>query len=201
MSLPPSSRPEFEDETSPLRRALVGAFSSVPIAGALAGYHTLSAYQRRGGLSPDVFVTGATRGFAAWLPFAAFGAIYFSVENAARPLTVRLGAANAADATSIRGMLFGVKPPRRGDSDDGLRRGGPSQFESMFGIEPDALNETVASRLVGGAAASFAVLPTLWMLRVRGLRSFSSVLGMAAGCTLASVFMPRYEDVERRVAS
>lgn len=191
----------------PLRRFVVGLLSSAPILGGLAAYSTLEVAQEgaaagaRGGVgrpAGGALRRGALRGALRWLPFGVGSALFYALEYEARALAYLAAAAPApvgghVDVRSrARAAIFGQRaPPHAADT----------QYARFFGAA-DAARERAspASRALAGGGAALATLLGLRAVRYPGVGSLASIAGLSAGCALAAVAMPAFEDIERRFA-
>lgn len=184
----------------PARRALVGLASSAPFLGAFAAFSTMERVQRANNTSPTTLLAGCRVGLARWAPFGVGAALFYALEPELRP---RVAALPFVPAWAL--------PPAPPPLALAGAAGGPAalppapppaltQYEQLFGRPADAATtpESVASKVLAGAAVASCVCGVLFLRRSRGFRSAGSVLGTVAGCAVAASFMPSYEGVERR---
>lgn len=174
------------------RRLAVGLASSLPFLGAFAAFSTMQLVSATKAFSPQLLISGLKSGAYSWAPFGVGAGLFYSLERECRPIVKRLGLTGASKA-DLRSN------DRSGDDTNESRR--PlSQYEAMFGtLDPrDSLPETAASKVAAGGGSALVVTTLLWLRRRKGFRSFSSVLGMSAGCAIAAAFMPSYDAVEQR---
>ena len=203
MALPPSDPDSVAAalRSPPARHAAVGLASSLPFLGAFAAFSTLERMQRAGSASPEVVLAGCRAGLLRWAPFGAGAALYYTLEAEMRPRVSALlpflpafALPPAAAAVAAGGAIDA--PPRPAAA--------PTQYELLFGrpsgadAASAAVPESIASRVLAGAASAAGVCGVLYLRGSRSFRSVGSVLGTAAGCAVAAAFMPSYDDVERR---
>lgn len=190
----PSSEPGVLasiEKNGPARRLAVGLSSSLPFLGAFAAWSTVEAMSIAKGFSPEITATGLKRGAVRWLPFGVGAAMFYALEHELR---------GTVAAWPLPGFMLpplSTLPPPLRNSSDGSRR--LTQYEQLFGVqEEEAAPESRASKALAGAAAALVVTSILFVKRRRGFRSIGSILGTSAGCGLAAVFMPSWEEVEKR---